>query len=69
MFRKLRQIKQELDLNRVKEFLNKGKYSVLSLVGDDNYPYWVPLNYLYLESKNAIYFHSAKKRTQNRFNP
>ena len=39
MFRKLRQIKQELDLNRVKEFLNKGKYSVLSLVGDDNYPY------------------------------
>lgn len=32
MFRRLRRTKQELDLNRVKEILNKGKYGVLSLV-------------------------------------
>ena len=39
--------------------MNKSKSGVLAVVGDDGYPYAVPLNYIYLNNK--IYFHSAKE--------
>ena len=38
--------------------LEKGEYGHLATVGQDGYPYSVPLNYVY--SEGSIYFHSAK---------
>ena len=59
MFRPMRRFKQQLSENECKEILNKSKSGVLAVVGDDGYPYAVPLNYIYLNNK--IYFHSAKE--------
>ena len=39
--------------------LEEGKTGIVGVLGDDGYPYTVPINYVSLEDK--IYFHSAKK--------
>ena len=39
--------------------LEEGKTGIVGVLGDDGYPYTVPINYVSLENK--IYFHSAKK--------
>jgi len=40
-----------------REILNNGKFGVLSVMGDDGYPYGVPLHYVVIEEK--VYFHST----------
>ena len=57
-FRAMRRIKQLLPREEALAILRQGKTGVLSLAGDGDYPYAVPLNYLYAEDK--IYFHCAK---------
>lgn len=59
MFREMRRSKQLLDTNYAKDILNKGTSGVLSVHGDDGYPYGVPLSYVYNDDK--IYFHVAKE--------
>jgi len=54
----MRRINQELSKEECNEILNNGKTGILAVLGDENYPYTVPLNYIYLDSK--IYFHCAK---------
>lgn len=39
------------------ELLRNGEYGILSVIGDDGYPYGVPLNYAYKDG--CIYFHCA----------
>lgn len=34
---------------------------VLSVIGDDGYPYGLPIDYWYDEIENRIYFHGAKE--------
>ena len=58
MFRKMRRFKQELSMEECLSILNNEKRGVLSLTGDDGYPYAVPLSYVYED--NCIYFHGAK---------
>lgn len=58
MFRKMRRFKQQLSLSESIEILERGKTGVLAVLGDEGYPYTVPLNYVY--SDNKIYFHCAK---------
>ena len=58
MFRKMRREKQSLSPEICEDILNRGTSGVLSLSGDDGYPYAVPLSYVYTDGK--IYFHSAK---------
>lgn len=41
------------------ELLKKGTSGVLAVLGDDDYPYAVPLSYIFVDSK--IYFHCAKE--------
>lgn len=60
MFREMRRIKQELPLEEAKSLLMKNKRGVLSLNGEDGYPYSIPINFLYDEEENKIYFHGAK---------
>ena len=58
MFRKMRRFNQQLSLSESIEILEKGKTGVLAVLGDNGYPYAVPLNYVYENGK--IYFHCAK---------
>ena len=41
--------------------LQKSKRGVLSVSGDDGYPYGIPMNHFYDERTNEIYFHCAKE--------
>lgn len=58
MFREMRRSKQALSQEDCIRVLEKGTSGVLAVSGDDNYPYAVPLSYVYCDSK--IYFHCAK---------
>ncbi len=54
----MRRSKQLIPDEAVTEILEKGRHGVLGVSGDDNYPYTVPLSYVYHDGK--IYFHCAK---------
>lgn len=59
MFREMRRKKQLLSQEDAVAVLRRGTSGVLALLGDDGYPYAVPLSYVYDGSK--IYFHGAKE--------
>lgn len=61
MFRKMRRCKQELSVEECADILNREKRGVLSVIGDDGYPYGVPINYFYDGAANTLYFHGAKE--------
>ena len=58
IFREMRQKKQELSRQEIADILHKGTSGVLALLGDNDYPYAVPISYVYDDGK--IYFHGAK---------
>lgn len=58
MFREMRRKKQALSKEACERILKDGKTGVLALLGDDDYPYAVPLNYCYENGK--LYFHCVK---------
>lgn len=58
VFREMRRKKQELSQQEIADILHKGTSGVLALLGDNDYPYAVPISYVYDGEK--IYFHSAK---------
>ena len=58
MFREMRRFKQLLPQEAAVDILNRNTSGVLALTGDDNYPYAVPISYVYNDGK--LYFHSAK---------
>ncbi|MCE5196542.1 MAG: pyridoxamine 5'-phosphate oxidase family protein [Negativicutes bacterium] len=58
MFRAMRREKQLLSLQDTAAVMNRCTNGVLACLGDDDYPYAVPLSYVYDHEK--IYFHSAK---------
>ena len=59
MFRKIRNKKNEFDSNAVHNLLQYSRRGVLSVNGDNGYPYAVPVNYLYDRISQKIYFHGA----------
>ena len=56
--REMRRSRQLLSREDCESILNKQTSGVLSVYGDDGYPYGVPLSYVYADGK--LYFHSAK---------
>lgn len=58
VFREMRRKKQALSQQEVADILHKETSGVLALLGDNDYPYAVPISYVYDDEK--IYFHSAK---------
>lgn len=54
----MRRIKQQLSKEECEKILVRGKTGVLAVLGDDGYPYTVPINYYYTDGK--IYLHCAK---------
>ncbi len=61
MFRPLKRIKQQLSEDECKEILLNEPRGVLSVIGDDNYPYALPINFYYDATDNKIYFHTGKE--------
>lgn len=58
MFREMRRSKQLLNLNEIEVIMDKCTNGVLACLGDEDYPYSVPVSFVYFHHK--IYFHSAK---------
>ena len=58
MFDKMRRFKQELNQSEIERILKTNTSGVLALIDSNDYPYTVPLSYVY--SNGKIYFHSAK---------
>ena len=57
MFRELVRKKQALSREDCIDVLQKETRGVLSVIGDDGYPYGAPMNHWYNEEDGAIYFH------------
>lgn len=58
MFREMRRKRQSLTLQECTAVLQKGTSGVLALSGDNDYPYAVPISYLYEDGR--LYFHCAR---------
>ena len=61
MFRPMRRFKQQLTQEECVEILNTEVRGVLSVLGDDDYPYGIPIDFYYNQQENKIYFHGAKE--------
>ncbi len=56
-FRQMRRKRQQLAEEESMAILQKATAGTLALLGDDDYPYAVPISYVYHEGR--LYFHSA----------
>ena len=63
MFRKMRRLGQELSKEECMEILTNEPRGVLALLGDDDYPYALPMSHVYVDGK--IYFHGAQEGHKN----
>ncbi len=61
MFRPMRRFKQQISEAECVRILNEQPRGVLSLIGDDGYPYGIPLDHWYCEEDGKLYFHGAKE--------
>ena len=61
MFRKMRRFKQQLEESECIELLKSEPRGVLSLIGDNGYPYGIPMDHFYCEENGRLYFHCAKE--------
>lgn len=60
MFREMRRFKQQISDEECIRILEEQPRGVLSMLGDDGYPYGIPLDHWYSEDDNKLYFHCAK---------
>ncbi len=59
MFREVLRIKQKLSEEECLEVLRHELRGVLSVQGDDGYPYGMPIDFWYCEEDGRIYFHGG----------
>lgn len=57
-FRKMRRSRQQLSKTECDAIFSMGTSGTLALLGDNGYPYAVPISYVYADGR--LYFHSAK---------
>ncbi|MBE7064696.1 MAG: pyridoxamine 5'-phosphate oxidase family protein [Ruminococcaceae bacterium] len=60
MFRKLTRKNRQISQNECIEVLEKETRGVLSVNGDNGYPYGMPMNHFYNPDNGCIYFHCGK---------
>lgn len=60
MFRELLRKNQQLSQEECIELLRSETRGVLSVLGDDDYPYGMPMNHWYNEEDGSLYFHCGK---------
>lgn len=61
MFREMRRFKQQVSEDECKKILKEENRGVFSVIGDNGYPYAIPINFYYDETDHKIYFHGAKE--------
>lgn len=61
MFREVARVKQALSQQECIEILKNEPRGVLSVIGDDGYPYGMPMDHWYNEEDGHLYFHSGMK--------
>ncbi|MBQ7433677.1 MAG: pyridoxamine 5'-phosphate oxidase family protein [Lachnospiraceae bacterium] len=61
MFRKMRRFKQEVSHEECVSILQTEKRGVLSVIGDEGYPYAIPMDFYYDAEEKKIYFHAARE--------
>lgn len=61
MFRDMRRFKQQLPEAECVEILQSEPRGILSLLGDDGYPYGIPMTHWYCQADGKIYFHGARE--------
>lgn len=61
MFRQMNRIKQQLSSEESIQILKDEPRGVLSLMGDNGYPYGVPIDHWYNDTDGCLYFHGGKK--------
>ena len=59
MFEAMRRKDRQMNGEETAEILKNGEYGIFSSVGEDGYPYGVPVNYIFYNGR--IYFHCAAK--------
>lgn len=65
MFRELARKNKEISFDECVEILKSEKRGVLSVSGDNDYPYGMPMNHFYCEDDGCIYFHCGKTGHRN----
>ena len=60
MFREMRRFKQQIGREDCIRVLKEQPRGVLSMIGDNGYPYGIPLDHWYSEEDGKLYFHCAK---------
>ena len=61
MFRKMLRSRQQLTEADCLSILQKELRGVLSVHGDDGYPYGMPMNHYYCAEDGCLYFHGGRK--------
>lgn len=61
MFREMRRFKQQVSQDECKKILKDEKRAAFSVIGDEGYPYTIPINFYYEEADHTIYFHGARE--------
>lgn len=61
MFRELARKQKQIPHEECIRILKEETRGVLSVLGDDDYPYGMPMNHWYNEDDGKIYFHCGKK--------
>jgi len=60
MFRPMQRKRQQLSQEECIRILKEEPRGVLSVLGDDGYPYGMPINQYYCEADGKLYFHGGK---------
>ena len=60
MVRSMRRFKQQVSDEECKRILKEEKRAAFSVIGDDGYPYTIPVNFYYDGDEHLIYLHGAK---------
>lgn len=58
-WRKMRRFKQQVSEEECVRILSTEKRAVLSMHGENGYPYSIPINFYYDQTDGKIYFHGA----------
>lgn len=61
MFRKMRRFKQQISEEECREILKQEPRGVLSLIGDNGYPYGIPMDHWYCEEDGKLIFMEQRK--------
>lgn len=59
MFRTMRRFKQQVSEEECIRILKEQWRGALAVLGDEGYPYGIPIDYYYDEANGEIYFHGA----------